>query len=168
MKQSGVTLLELLVTLTILTILASVALPFTKVSARRTKEIELRQNLRIIRAAIDTFRLEWSRDGETLTGPVCVKNRLSCKDVTGPFGYPKSLEVLLGVKLTGEQANVRGTAIKRYLRSIPPDPMTGAADWRMRCYRDPPSIKDWCGEDVYDVSTQSQEIALDGTKYRDW
>ena len=30
MKQSGVTLLELLVTLTILTILASVALPFTK------------------------------------------------------------------------------------------------------------------------------------------
>ena len=168
MKQSGVTLLELLVTLTILTILASVALPFTKVSARRTKEIELRQNLRIIRAAIDTFRLEWSRDGETLTGPVCVKNRLSCKDVTGPFGYPKSLEVLLGVKLTGEQANVRGTAIKRYLRSIPPDPMTGAADWRMRCYRDPPSIKDWCGEDVYDVSTQSQEIALDGTKYREW
>ena len=129
MKQSGVTLLELLVTLTILTILASVALPFTKISSKRTKEIELRQNLRIIRAAIDTFRLEWSRDGETLTGPVCVKNRLSCKDVTGPFGYPKSLDVLLGVKLTGEQANVRGTSIKRYLRSIPPDPMTGAADW---------------------------------------
>ena len=64
MKQSGVTLLELLVTLTILTILASVALPFTKISSKRTKEIELRQNLRIIRAAIDTFRLEWSRDGE--------------------------------------------------------------------------------------------------------
>ena len=34
MKQSGVTLLELLVTLTILTILASVALPFTKVSTK--------------------------------------------------------------------------------------------------------------------------------------
>ena len=99
MKQSGVTLLELLVTLTILTILASVALPFTKVSSKRTKEIELRQNLRVIRAAIDTFRLEWSRDGDTLTGPACVKNRLSCKDVTGPFGYPKSLDVLLGVKL---------------------------------------------------------------------
>ena len=50
MKQSGVTLLELLVTLTILTILATVALPFTKVSTKRTKEIELRQNLRVIRA----------------------------------------------------------------------------------------------------------------------
>ena len=80
MKQSGVTLLELLVTLTILTILATVALPFTKVSTKRTKEIELRQNLRVIRAAIDTFHLEWSRDGDTLTGPACVKNKLSCKD----------------------------------------------------------------------------------------
>ncbi|WHZ21046.1 MAG: hypothetical protein OJF47_000158 [Nitrospira sp.] len=168
MKQSGVTLLELLVTLTILTILASVALPFTKVSAKRTKEIELRQNLRIIRAAIDTFRLEWARDGDTLTGPACVKNRLSCKEVTGPYGYPKSLDVLLGIKLTGEQASVRGTTVKRYLRSIPPDPMSGVPDWHVRCYRDPASVKDWCGEDVYDVTTHSQELALDGTKYRDW
>lgn len=168
MKQSGVTLLELLVTLTILTILASVALPFTKVSAKRTKEIELRQNLRIIRAAIDTFRLEWARDGDTLTGPACVKNRLSCKEATSPYGYPKSLDVLLGIKLTGEQASVRGTTVKRYLRSIPPDPMTGAPDWHLRCYRDPASVKDWCGEDVYDVTTHSQELALDGTKYRDW
>jgi general secretion pathway protein G len=167
-KQSGVTLLELLVTLTILTILASVALPFTKVSAKRTKEIELRQNLRVIRAAIDTFRLEWARDGDTLTGPACVKNRLSCKEVTGPYGYPKSLDVLLGIKLTGEQASVRGTTVKRYLRAIPPDPMTGAPDWHLRCYRDPASVKDWCGEDVYDVTTHSQDLALDGTKYREW
>lgn len=160
--------MELLVTLTILTILASVALPFSRMSAKRTKEIELRQNLRVIRTAIDTFRLEWAREGDTLMGPACVKNRLSCKDVTGPYGYPKSLDVLLGVKLTGEQATVRGITVKRYLRAMPPDPMTGKPDWRMRCYRDPASVKDWCGEDVYDVSTQSQEIALDGTKYREW
>jgi general secretion pathway protein G len=167
-KQSGVTLLELLVTLTILSILAAVALPFTKVSTKRTKEIELRQNLRVIRAAIDAFHLEWARDGDTLIGPACVKNRLSCKDVTGPYGYPKSLDALLGVKLTGEQATVRGTTIRRYLRSVPVDPMTGAADWRLRCYRDPASVKDWCGEDIYDVTTQSQELALDGSKYREW
>jgi len=167
-KQSGVTLLELLVTLTILTILASVALPFTKVSSKRSKEIELRQNLRVIRAAIDAFHLEWSREGDALTGPACVKNRLSCKEVTGPYGYPKSLEILLGVKLTGEQATVRGTTMRRYLRSIPPDPMSGTPDWRMRCYRDPPSVKDWCGEDVYDVASHSQELALDGTKYQEW
>ena len=68
----------------------------------------MRQNLRIIRSAIDTFRLDWSRDGDVLAGPACVKNKLTCKDVTGMYGYPKSLDTLLGVKLTGEQATVRG------------------------------------------------------------
>lgn len=168
MNQSGVTLLELLVTLTIITIMASVVVPFSRVSATRTKELELRQNLRTIRAAIDAFRLDWYRDGDVLTGPACVKNRLTCKDVTGAYGYPKSLEVLLGVKLTGEQATVRGTAVKRYLRSIPADPMSGRPDWLLRCYRDPAGAKDWCGEDVYDVTTRSEELALNGSKYRDW
>jgi general secretion pathway protein G len=167
-NQSGVTLLELLVTLTIITIMASVAVPFSRISATRTKELELRQNLRTIRAAIDAFRLDWYRDGDVLTGPACVKNRLTCKDVTGTYGYPKSLEVLLGVKLTGEQATVRGTTVKRYLRTIPPDPMSGRPDWLLRCYRDPAGAKDWCGEDIYDVTTRSEELALNGTKYRDW
>jgi general secretion pathway protein G len=167
-NQSGVTLLELLVTLTIITIMASVVVPFSRVSATRAKELELRQNLRTIRAAIDAFRLDWFRDGDVLTGPACVKNRLTCKDVTGTYGYPKSLEVLLGVKLTGEQATVRGTTVKRYLRSIPPDPLSGRPDWLLRCYKDPAGAKDWCGEDIYDVATRSEELALNGTKYRDW
>jgi general secretion pathway protein G len=167
-NQSGVTLLELLVTLTIMSIMASVVLPFSRVSATRTKELELRQNLRTIRAAIDAFRLDWYRDGDVLTGPACLKNRLTCKDVTGTYGYPKSLEVLLGVKLTGEQATVRGTTVKRYLRMIPPDPMSGRSDWLLRCYKDPAGAKDWCGEDVYDVTTRSEELALNGSKYRDW
>ena len=97
-----------------------------------------------------------------------MKNKLTCKDVTGMYGYPKTLDALLGVKLTGEQATVRGTTVKRYLRAIPSDPFTGHTDWRLRCYKDPAGMKDWCGEDIYDVSTQSQELALDGTKYREW
>ena len=125
MRQSGVTLLELLVTLTIVMVLASVALPLSRVSAKRSHEIELRQHLRIMRAAIDTFKLEWNRDGDMLIGPLCVKNKLSCKDVTSNYGYPKSLDALLGVKLSGEEATVRGTAMRRYLRSLPLDPMTG-------------------------------------------
>lgn len=168
MNQSGVTLLELLVTLTIMTIMASVVVPFSRISATRTKEIELHQNLRTLRTAIDAFRLDWYRDGDVLTGPACVKNRLTCKDVTGMYGYPKSLDALLGVKLTGEQATVRGTTVKRYLRSIPPDPMTGRSDWQLRCYKDPAGVKDWCGDDIFDVSSRSEEIALNGTKYRDW
>ena len=100
MKQSGVTLLELLVTLTILTILASVALPF-KVSTKRTKEIELRQNLRVIRAAIDAFHLEWARDGDTLTGPACVKNRLSCKGCDGALRIPEVARRVVGGETHG-------------------------------------------------------------------
>ncbi len=168
MKEEGLTLLEILVTMTIVVILASVAMPLSKVSAKRAHEIELRQHLRIIRNAIDTFKLEWNRDGDALLGPACVKNKLTCKDVTSPYGYPKSLDMLLGVKLTGEEATVRGTTIRRYLRVMPPDPLTGKADWILRCYKDRPKPSSWCGEDVYDVMTQSEAAALDGTKYQDW
>jgi general secretion pathway protein G len=167
-RQAGVTLLELLVTLTIVMVLASVALPLTRMSAKRSHEIELRQHLRIMRAAIDTFKLEWNRDGDALIGPLCLKNKLSCKDISSIYGYPKSLDKLLGVKLTSEEATVRGTAIRRYLRSLPVDPITGKAEWQFRCYKDAPNATSWCGEDVYDVMTKSQEMALDGTKYRDW
>jgi general secretion pathway protein G len=168
MKESGVTLLELLVTLTIIMILASVALPLSRVSLKRTHEIELRQHLRIMRAAIDLFKLEWNRDGDVLIGPLCLKNKLSCKEVTSSSGYPKSLEMLLGVTLTGEEATIRKTTIRRYLRSLPLDPLTGKADWQFRCYKDAPNTTSWCGDDIYDVMTVSGETALDGTKYRDW
>lgn len=168
MKDDGVTLLELLVTMSIVVILASVAMPLSQVSKKRAQEIELRQHLRMIRSAIDAFKLEWNRDGEVLLGPVCVKNKLTCKDVTSPYGYPKSLDELLGVKLTGEEATVRGTTIRRYLRGMPLDPLTGKADWKLRCYKDQPKPSSWCGEDVYDVMTHSEAAALDGTKYQDW
>ena len=168
MKEDGLTLLEILVTMTIVVILASVAMPLSKVSTKRVQEIELRQHLRAIRSAIDTFKLEWNRDGDALVGPVCVKNKLTCKDVTSPYGYPKSLDMLLGVKLTGEEATVRGTTVRRYLRVMPIDPFTGKSDWILRCYKDRPKPSSWCGEDVYDVMTQNEAAALDGTKYQDW
>jgi len=167
-KESGVTLLELLVTLTIVMVLASVAMPLSRLSAKRAHEVELRQHLRIMRAAIDTFKLEWNRDGDVLLGAACLKNKLTCKDVTSVYGYPKSLDKLLGIKLTSQEAAVKDTTIKRYLRNLPLDPLTGKADWVFRCYKDAPNATSWCGDDVYDVMTQSQDIALDGTKYRDW
>jgi len=167
-KPDGVTLLELMVTLTIVMILASVAMPLSKVSTKRTQEMQLRQNLRVIRSAIDTFKLEWNRDGDILVGPLCLKNRLSCKEVTSSYGYPKSMETLLGVKLTGQEATTKDVKIRRYLRTMPVDPITGKSDWLFRCYKDEPKPTNWCGEDVYDVMTQSEATALDGTKYRDW
>ena len=168
MKESGVTLLELLITMTIVMVLASIAMPLGRLSAKRTHEVELRQQLRIMRAAIDTFKLEWNRDGDLLLGAACIKNRLTCKNVTSVYGYPKSLDKLLGIELTSEEATVRGTTTKRYLRSLPLDPLTGKADWLLRCYKDAPNASSWCGDDVYDVMTQSEDLALDGTKYRDW
>ena len=126
----GVTLIELLVTLVIMFILASVALPFTKVSAKRSEELELRRTLRTVRIAIDDFRRDWARDGSTLLGPLCVKNQLACKEETGVTGYPKTLETLLKVELTGGEAQVADQSpIRRYLRKIPLDPMTDSTEW---------------------------------------
>lgn len=168
MRELGVTLLELLITISIIMILASVAMPLSKMVGKRTREIELRQELRRVRTAIDEFKIDWSRDGESPGGPLCRKNVLTCKEVSGPSGYPKSLNVLLKVELTGEQAAVTGRSMWRYLRKIPVDPITGKTDWRLRCYSDPPDADSWCGEDVYDISSNSKEAALDGTKFRDW
>jgi general secretion pathway protein G len=166
--EGGVTLLELLITITIIMVLASVAMPLSKVSGKRSKEIELRQELRTVRATIDAFKADWNREGDVLLGPLCVKNKLTCKEVSGSTGYPKKLEVLLEIKLTGEEATVKGATVRRYLRKIPADPLTGKADWRLRCYADPADASSWCGDDVYDLASASPDVALDGTKYRDW
>ena len=167
--EGGVTLLELMVTLTILLVLASVAMPLSKYTGKRTQELELRQKLREVRNALDEFHRDWARDGEVLAGQLCVKNKLTCKEVTGVTGYPKSLETLLEVKLTGAEATVKEkTPIRRYLRRVPLDPMTGSDDWGLRCYQDPPDVKDWCKEDVFDVHTKSPDEAIDKSKYRDW
>jgi general secretion pathway protein G len=167
-RNSGLTFLELLMTITIILILASIAMPLSKMVGKRTKEIELRQQLRMVRAAIDLFKLEWNREGDVLLGTLCSKNKLTCKEVSGVTGYPKSLDVLLKVELTGDLATVQGKTYRRYLRKIPIDPMTSKADWKFRCYTDPADADSWCAEDVYDLASSSPDIALDGTRYRDW
>ena len=83
------------------------------------------------------------RHGDVLLGPACVKNKLTCKDVTSVYGYPKSLDMLLGIKLTSEEAAVKGTTTRRYLRNLPLDPLTGKADWLFRCYKDAPNASNW-------------------------
>lgn len=56
----------------------------------------------------------------------------------------------------------------RYLRKIPVDPMTGKAEWGLRAVQDDADSTSWGGHNVFDVYSQSQAKAVDGTKYSDW
>lgn len=157
-----------MVTLAILLVLASVAMPLVKMNAKRARELELRQQLRTVRLAIDQFHLDWNRAGNQLLGELCKTNQLTCKEVSSDFGYPKNLDALLEVKLSGAQAMASKLDVRHYLRQIPVDPMTQSREWGLRCYRDDPGGSTWCGDDVYDIHTTSEETALDDTLYRTW
>ena len=80
MKESGLTLIELMVTMAIMGVLASVAVPLSNVSGKRTRELELREHLRTVRAAIDTFKSDWNRDGDTLLGAQCLITKVWFRD----------------------------------------------------------------------------------------
>jgi general secretion pathway protein G len=146
----GVTLIELIVAMGILSILMSGILPLSFMTYKRSKEIELRQNLRLIRNAIDEYK-ELSDEGR-----IPVKSMAS--------GYPETLEILvMGV----ETSDAVPTRI-RLLRRIPSDPMTEDGKWGLRSYADAPDSETWGEQDVYDVYSTSDQQALDGTYYRDW
>ena len=153
-RQAGFTYLEMIATTAILMVLASAIMPMARVARKRQKEIELRRELRVLRTAIDDFKT--MADNQRI-GPTDLK--------LGSEGYPPTLEILVeGVKLVGSVEEHK----RKFLRRIPVDPMTGTAEWGMRCYQDDPDSDSWCGSNVYDVYTKSQGEALDGTKYSDW
>jgi general secretion pathway protein G len=146
-RESGLTLLELIIATTILLILSSAALPVLKFTVIRAKETELRRDLREMRDAIDHFK-----DAADLN-----KVRVQL----GSEGYPPDLDSLVkGVDYGAEK--------KRFLRRIPVDPMTGHAEWGLRSFQDDPDATSWGGNNVFDVHSTSTGTALDGTKYADW
>ncbi len=155
MNEKGLTLLELLITLVIIFILASIAQPISRVSERRVQEVELRQDLRAIREAIDRFKEEW--DQKKIS-------HLETDVANEESGYPKRLEVLI----EGAPSSAAEGGVRKFLRRIPVDPMTGSRDWGLRCHEDAPDSAVWCGDDVYDIYTKSGETALDGTRYDQW
>jgi general secretion pathway protein G len=152
--QRGYTFIELLVVATILIILASAAMPLTRVTIQRTKEAELRRVLREMRTAIDKFK------------DAVDAGLISNLDLrAGSEGYPPDLETLVeGVSVANDAS---GRKLK-FLRRIPIDPMTGEAEWGMRAYQDRPDSRSWGGQNVYDVYSLAEGTGLDGTKYRDW
>ena len=150
----GYTFIELLIVVTILIILASAVLPLAQVTSQRQREAELRRNLREVRTAIDKFK-DAVDTGQIATTELKPDNE----------GYPSDLETLVeGVPAANDAS---GRKLK-YLRRIPPDPMTNSTEWGLRSYQDKPDSTSWGGQNVFDVYTKSEGTALDGTKYQEW
>lgn len=155
-RQAGFTLIELVVTLTIVSILASALIPLGQWSVKRQQEAELRQALRDIRSAIDAYK-KAVEDGKIIVN-------------ADASGYPPSLEVLAnGVP----DASSEKKRLIRFLRRLPRDPMfpekgVPAQDtWGKHSYASPPDAPQ-AGVDVFDVYSLSNGTGLNGIAYREW
>ena len=149
-SEQGMTLLELILACAILMILSSAALPVARYTIIHKKEELLRYQLRQMKDAIDRYK------------DLADSNKIRVE--VGSEGYPPDLETLVkGVKLgAGDDKKIR------FLRRVPVDPMTGQAEWGLRCVSDDPDSTSWCGKNVFDVYSKSQATASDGTRYANW
>jgi general secretion pathway protein G len=122
-NKNGFTLIELLVVMAIIATLLSIVAPRYFNSIEKAKESVLKQDLTIMRDAIDQFHSDMG-------------------------SYPITLEELVE---------------RRYLRSIPIDPMTESnTTWMVIA---PVNDEE---EGVYDVHSGYPGQALDGTYYEEW
>jgi general secretion pathway protein G len=157
MLRRGFTIIELVITVAIVSLLASAVVPSAQLIFQRERERELRASLRTLRGAIDAYKLA-SDTGR-------IKKKL---DKTG---YPPDLQVL--VDGVDDAASAKEGVKLYFLRRLPRDPFwpdatTPAAEtWGLRCYASPPDDPQ-PGDDVYDVRSRSARTGLDGVPYRDW
>ena len=155
-RGTGFTLIELMITIAIVAILSTAALPLIEVTVQRSQEQDLRAALREIRGGIDAYR-QAVEDGRIAKA-------------ADASGYPKSLELL--VEGVDDAKSPKKSKIY-FLRRIPRDPLardnslTPAQTWGKRSYassaEDPQE-----GEDVFDVYSLSEKKGLNGVPYREW
>lgn len=173
---AGLTLIELVVTIGILLVLSTAAIPVARMTIQRQREAELRRDLREMRDAVDRYK------------DAADKNLIRTE--VGSQGYPPDLDTLVNgvdIAVGGNVGGISAAALAaasqtgsiataasdlptkvRFLRRVPVDPMTGKSDWGLRSIQDDPDSHSWGGHNVFDVYTQSQGTAIDGTKYEDW
>lgn len=146
----------------IIAILAAAALPSAKLFARRQREVELRRALREIRTAIDAYHR--AAQGP----PQRIKIEGGVANAEEP--YPKELAVLV----EGADPNGPQTYKIKFLRRIPKDPFNVNNDdsddsgWRCRSYQDDSDSSSWGKQNVFDVFSNSEGRAIDGSNYKDW
>ncbi len=154
--ERGFTLVEMVMTVAIVGVLASAAMPLASLVSQRSKEQELRQSLLQIREAIDAHRRDFDA-GRIAKG-------------TTDSGYPKSLKDLTeGVVDQTSQKKKRII----YLRRLPRDPLvtdpsvSAAETWGLRSYDSPPEEPS-PGNDVFDVYSLNKGVGLNGIPYSKW
>lgn len=146
-RERGLTFVELIVTVAILSILAMAAVPVARFQMKREKERELHRDLWSMRDAIDKYK--------------DAADRGAFQTKVDSQNYPPDLETLVnGVDVQGKKL--------KFLRRIPVDPMTGKAEWGLRSMQDDPDSDSYGGQSVFDVYSKAQGTALDGTKYSTW
>jgi len=149
MKNRGFTFIELMITVAIMALLASIALPLAEVTVQRNKEKDFRHALREIREAIDSYK-HAADEG-------AIERKADAS------GYPETLAVL--VEGVADKRKTDGTKLY-FLRRVPADPLSGE-EWGLRSYASP-ATEPQPGKDVFDVYSRSQENGLNGTPYREW
>jgi len=145
--DAGLTLVELIISVTILGILATAALPVARFQVKREKEKQLRYDLWEMRDAIDHYKDAADKGG--------------IQTKADSFNYPPDLQTLV------DGVDIQDNKVK-FLRSIPVDPMTGNTDWDLRSNQDDADASSWGGQNVFDVHSKSTGTALNGTKYNTW